>query len=108
MYPSGKLYEASAHICEKQKEKLGFLKTISILLGVRKKNKDSAFSTKITLCAFYMTDVTSKNKTFSSLLSEDFFINWWCFKDITHDSDFNYAYDYTIFSYNEFLTDKLY
>lgn len=51
-----------------------------------------------------MTDVTSHKKMFSSLLSEDFF-NWWSFKDITDNSDFNYAYDYTIFFYNEFLTE---
>lgn len=39
MYASGKLYEASAHICKKRKEKLEFLKMISILLWVRKQNK---------------------------------------------------------------------
>lgn len=64
MYASGKLYEASAHICEKQKEKLEFLKMISMLLWVRKRNRSSAFSTKITLCAIYVTDVTSQKKMF--------------------------------------------
>lgn len=66
---------------------------IPVSLGVRKQNKSSTFSTKITLCTINVTDVTSQKKMFSSLLSEDFFINQWSFKDKTLDSDCNYAYD---------------
>lgn len=54
------LEEASAHICEKQI----WIPWNDTYIILSKKKKSLAFSTKVTLCAIYVTDITSHKKMF--------------------------------------------